>query len=218
MKSIVKIHCLIGFLAVPFSAVAAPAVGLILTNDECLFQFCPPTHPPPATTVASGSAFQIFVIAVDSASLLDPNYEGTVIFVSTDSLASLPPGYTSVSSDQGRKGFIAILRTPGSQMITVSDSTGNLYRRRSSLRLQSEGHAEPGEGRSRRGKNDRGEPDFSAWRRPIWPAKSSSGISRDSPNPRTRSGGASVGFAAGREGAERGFRTQRGLDGQAVVP
>jgi hypothetical protein len=126
MKSTVKIHCLIGFLAVPFSAVAAPAVRLILTNDECLFQFCPPTHPPPATTVASGSAFQIFVIAVDSAGLLDPSYEGTVTFASTDSLAGLPPGYTFVPTDQGRKGFIAILRTAGSQMITVSDSAGNL--------------------------------------------------------------------------------------------
>jgi len=103
---------------------AAPSVRLILSNDPCLIIPCP-THPPPPATAASGISFGIYVLA-DSGIAPDPNYSGTVNFSSTDPLATLPASYTFVSTDQGRKGFTAILRTPGTQTITVADPVNNL--------------------------------------------------------------------------------------------
>ncbi|MEP7227807.1 MAG: hypothetical protein ABI785_10635 [Gemmatimonadales bacterium] len=41
-------------------------------------------------------------------------------------MATLPPSYTFLPQDMGDRAFTAILRTPGDQTITVTDSTGNL--------------------------------------------------------------------------------------------
>lgn len=116
----------LSLLVPPTAASAAPAVRLILSNDPCLVMPCPPIHPVPPTTVASGVPFGIYVAAVDGANARDIGYSGTVSFASTDPLASLPSSYTFVPADEGGKGFSAILRTLGNQTITVSDVAGGL--------------------------------------------------------------------------------------------
>jgi hypothetical protein len=127
MNSIAKIHCLIGFLAVPFSAVAAPAVRLDVSNNPCIAEPCPGTVVV-STVVAAGAPFLIFVAALDSENSRDPNFTGTVNFSSTDKLASLPSSFTFTPANEGstRGGLVTILRTPGNQTITVTDPTGRV--------------------------------------------------------------------------------------------
>lgn len=114
-------------LSVAFRAVghAQAATQLLLTNDPCTIQTCP-THPPPPQVAVSGEPFGIFLIAADSTGGFDSTYTGTVTFVSTDPLATLPSPYTFVAGDQGRRSFSATLRTPGTVTITVTDASGNV--------------------------------------------------------------------------------------------
>ena len=53
------------------------------------------------------------------------NYTGTVNFSSTDVQAVLPSGYTFLASDKGTKTFSAILKTAGSQALTLTDKAAN---------------------------------------------------------------------------------------------
>jgi len=115
---------LLGLTACQLPLAPAPAVRLILSNDPCLITACP-THLLPLTTVSSGQKLFIYVLAVDDRNAEIPGYAGRVHFSSTDGLASLPPDYAFAPSDQGGKGFIAILRTPGPQTITVTDPVNN---------------------------------------------------------------------------------------------
>ena len=68
----------------------------------------------------------IFVAALDPGFGIDTGYAGTVILSSSDPLATLAPPYTFVTADEGGRGFIVILRTPGVQTITVMDVSGTL--------------------------------------------------------------------------------------------
>ena len=104
---------------------AQPATQLVLTNDPCAIQTCP-THPPPPKVAESGESFGIFVVAANSTGGFDPNYTGTVIFSSADPLATLPPPYTFLPGDRGRRGFTATLRTTGIQTIMGTDPGGTL--------------------------------------------------------------------------------------------
>jgi fibronectin-binding autotransporter adhesin len=91
----------------------------------------PPPPPPPATqltltvpaTVASGTAFDVTVKALDSTKQTVPTYAGTVHFTSSDSKATLPPDYTFTTADAGVHTFkgLTTLRTAGSQTITATD-------------------------------------------------------------------------------------------------
>jgi len=76
--------------------------------------------------VRSGVPFAIYVAALDEQDGLDFSYLGTISFSSTDPLATLQSSYTFLPEDRGDRAFTAILRTPGDQTITVTDSLGRL--------------------------------------------------------------------------------------------
>ena len=122
-----NVLCFAGLLAQPFSALAAPAVRLIVSNNPCIAEPCPGPVVVP-TVVAAGTSFLIFVAAIDDQNSTDPTFTGTVNFASTDSLASLPSSFTFTPANEGstRGGFTTILRTPGNQTITVTDASGRL--------------------------------------------------------------------------------------------
>jgi hypothetical protein len=122
-----NVLCFAGLLAQPFSALAAPAVRLIVSNNPCIAEPCPGPVVVP-TVVAAGTSFLIFVAALDDANSTAPTFTGTVNFTSTDSLASLPSNFTFTPANEGstRGGFTTILRTPGDQTITVTDASGQL--------------------------------------------------------------------------------------------
>jgi hypothetical protein len=110
--------------------VAAGSDRLAVSNDPCLISACP-GHPPPATSVASGDLFNLYVAAFQQIGGHDGGndlgYRGTVNFTSTDPLASLPASYTFVSADGGTKAFIGVaLQTIGNQTITGTDPVSGL--------------------------------------------------------------------------------------------
>jgi hypothetical protein len=81
-----------------------------------------------AATVASGTAFDVTVIALDSFGNIDTNFTGTVMFSTgdTDPGVVLPPNYPFQSTDAcivTLPGGVTLL-TPGLQTITVSDMAG----------------------------------------------------------------------------------------------
>jgi hypothetical protein len=107
----------------PASASAQPR--LIISTNPCAFEVCPCCIRG-ITSVASGTPFGFGVFPVDATNALAETYTGTVLFSSTDPLASLPASYSFLPSDQGRRHFSVVLRTPGVQQITVTDSTNAL--------------------------------------------------------------------------------------------
>lgn len=78
------------------------------------------------TSVAtSGTAFNATVRATDPYGNNAADYAGTVTLTSTDPAASLPPPYAYGPSDVAQHTFTGvILRTPGTQRITATDSNG----------------------------------------------------------------------------------------------
>jgi hypothetical protein len=75
------------------------------------------------TTV--GTAFNVTVRAVDQYSNNAFPYGATVTFTSSDPAATLPGPYAYQPSDLGQHTFTGVvLRTPGMQTITVTDSNG----------------------------------------------------------------------------------------------
>jgi hypothetical protein len=73
----------------------------------------------------AGTAQTATVTANDSFGNVATGYGGTVSFSSTDSQATLPVSYAFGSADNGVHSFAGgvILRTPGSQAVTVADTT-----------------------------------------------------------------------------------------------
>jgi hypothetical protein len=78
------------------------------------------------TSVASsGGAFTATVRAIDPYENNAGGFTGTVTLTSTDPAATLPAPYTYGPSDTAQHAFTGlILRTPGTQRITATDSTG----------------------------------------------------------------------------------------------
>lgn len=72
----------------------------------------------PATT--AGAAQSVTVTAYDAFGNIAVDYSGTVIFSSSDAQASLP-FYTFTAADNGSHTFSVVLRTAGSQSLTVRD-------------------------------------------------------------------------------------------------
>jgi hypothetical protein len=72
--------------------------------------------------VTAGSQFSLTVTAVDQYGNTATGYNGTVVFSSSDSDASLPMDYTFVAADNGSHTFQATLNTAGSQTLTVGDT------------------------------------------------------------------------------------------------
>jgi hypothetical protein len=81
------------------------------------------------TSVATaGVAFTVTVRGVDPYGNNAFPYTGTVRLTSTDPRASLPGPYTYVPTDAATHAFTGvILRTPGAQRITATDSNGFSY-------------------------------------------------------------------------------------------
>src|SRR5262249_49747375 len=76
---------------------------------------------------AAGTAVAVTIEAFDPFDNPATGYTGTVHFRSTDKLASLPADYTFVAGDQGVHTFPkVILRTPGSQVLTATDTVQSL--------------------------------------------------------------------------------------------
>jgi hypothetical protein len=75
----------------------------------------------------AGSTFAIVVVARTPTNLLDPGYQGTVSFTSSDKQAvvpiGLPANYTFTAADNGAHVFFVTLATAGSQSITAADTS-----------------------------------------------------------------------------------------------
>jgi photosystem II stability/assembly factor-like uncharacterized protein len=78
---------------------------------------------PAASTEPSGKQFSITVTAEDPFNRPLTTYAGKVHFVSTDHLATLPMDFTFQTADHGTRSVTVTLRTPGSQIIRISDVT-----------------------------------------------------------------------------------------------
>ena len=127
---ILKSVGLIGLLLLVWPLPVVADDRLAVSNDPCLISVCP-GNPPPATSVSSGASFNLYVAAFlqvgghDSGP--DTAYRGTVIFSSTDPLASLPVAHIFGATDGGEKAFSGvILRTAGRQTITGRDVVNGL--------------------------------------------------------------------------------------------
>jgi hypothetical protein len=97
------------------AVMAAPAVAFVILAPS---------------SVASGVAFDMTVMAVDPYGNIDTNYTGTVTFTTTDPDQGvvLPGSYTFSTSDSGVHTFGAAvsLVTVGDQVLTVTDMDNNL--------------------------------------------------------------------------------------------
>ena len=73
--------------------------------------------------VGAGDASTVTLTARNVDDEIVTNYTGTVQFTSTDGAATLPLNYTFTTGDAGTHTFDAgvVLRTPGSQVVTVKD-------------------------------------------------------------------------------------------------
>jgi hypothetical protein len=76
----------------------------------------------PANPTA-GSLQTFTVHGVDSYGNFTTDYVGTVHFTSSDPQAGLPGDYTFTAGDHGGHGFAAVLRTAGTQSVTVGDTS-----------------------------------------------------------------------------------------------
>lgn len=75
-------------------------------------------------SVAAGKPQMLTLTAYDRNGNVATGYRGTVQFTSTDGAATLPTAYTFTAADAGTHLFPAglILRTPGSQVLTITDT------------------------------------------------------------------------------------------------
>jgi len=79
---------------------------------------------PPGASV--GAAFGFTVMALDALNNIAPTYTGTVHFTSSDPSAILPADVTYTLGDAGSHGFSATFNTPGTQTLTVTDTSNPL--------------------------------------------------------------------------------------------
>ncbi len=73
------------------------------------------------SSVATGEAFSLTIVAQDSDLNAARDYTGTLAFDSTDPAAVLPPPYTFAPADGGVRTFTATLNALGPAWITVTD-------------------------------------------------------------------------------------------------
>jgi hypothetical protein len=78
---------------------------------------------PSGTAEQAGTPFSVTVTAEDPFNRPLTSYAGKVHFVSTDHLATLPMDFTFGPADHGMRLVQVTLRTPGSQIIRISDVT-----------------------------------------------------------------------------------------------
>src|SRR5713101_5480671 len=77
------------------------------------------------SSTTAGSSFSLTVTALGNGNNTVAGYTGTVTFSSSDPKAALPANYTFTAADAGVHTFFVILRTAGSQSITVNDTVTN---------------------------------------------------------------------------------------------
>jgi sugar lactone lactonase YvrE len=77
-----------------------------------------------APAVDAYHSFQMTVTVADAFGNRITSYTGTVHFACVDVAAILPTDYTFTSADQGVHTFTAVLGTPGTDFLTVSDTSG----------------------------------------------------------------------------------------------
>jgi hypothetical protein len=106
------------------SGITGSALVNVMAAPAVAFQVLAPS------TVSSGTAFDVTVIAVDPYGNTDTNYLGTVTFSTTDPDPGvvLPPDYTFQPTDQGMVTFPRgiTLVTAGDQQVTVTDTTSGI--------------------------------------------------------------------------------------------
>lgn len=88
------------------------------------------------TKAKAGSSISISVTAYDSLGKVKTDYDGTVTFTSSDSLALLPNKYTFTTSDNGQKSFTVKLKTAGTQTVTVTDASGTISATSSKINVE----------------------------------------------------------------------------------
>jgi hypothetical protein len=91
---------------VPVAVAPGPATHFRATSSQA------------ATT--AGTALNVTVTALDADNNVATAYTGTVHFASTDPYDVLPPHYTFTAADKGTHTFSVILKTAGTQTVTVS--------------------------------------------------------------------------------------------------
>lgn len=84
---------------------------------------CIATHAPASAT--AGAAIGMTVIASDAYGNLATTYTGTMVVLSSDPRASLPPPATYTAADAGSHAFSAALLTTGTQTLTATDVMNN---------------------------------------------------------------------------------------------
>src|SRR5208283_5302038 len=75
------------------------------------------------TATATGQTFYFDLTARDSSNNPVTSYTGTVHFSSSDPAATLPADYTFTAADKGLHAFFLAFNTPGSQTVTVTDTS-----------------------------------------------------------------------------------------------
>jgi hypothetical protein len=93
----------------------------ITVNAATVSQFMLTVSPTGST---AGTSLSTSVVAEDQYGNVNPGFSGTVRFTSTDTQADLPKDYAFLAADAGMHTFSGlVLKTAGSQTITVTDAT-----------------------------------------------------------------------------------------------
>ncbi len=99
------------------NALSATLAGISVTASAAPGSFLVTGFP--ATTAGVGQSFTVTVR--DPYGNISTSYAGTATFSSSDMQAGLPASYTFTAADAGSHTFTAILKTAGTQSITVKD-------------------------------------------------------------------------------------------------
>jgi hypothetical protein len=79
-----------------------------------------------SSTATAGAALNFTVTAEDPYGNVATDYTGTVQFTSSDTAASLPANYTFTNANQGVQTFTLTFETPGTQSVTVTDTSSGI--------------------------------------------------------------------------------------------
>jgi FG-GAP-like repeat len=77
--------------------------------------------------LVAGTPASVTVTALDTFGNVASGYTGTVHFSSSDAQAVLPADYTFTAADAGRHTFTSILKTVGTQSLTVADTANAAF-------------------------------------------------------------------------------------------
>src|SRR5205807_567632 len=75
------------------------------------------------TAETAGTSFSVTITAANASGATDTGYLGTIHFTSSDPQATLPANYAFTATDKGVHSFTITFGTPGSQSVTVTDTT-----------------------------------------------------------------------------------------------